>query len=93
MILHTKLWVANGIPLSRFGHLYSLAGNQCSTKHYLTNGIGGCLLSLLVHAVVTCYSPMSSLRFYCLAIWTNQHTGHHTKRAITCKWQSMKYWL
>lgn len=71
----------------------TLAEISIAAEHYLTNGIGRRLLSLLVHAVVTSHSPVGSLCFYCLAIWTNQHAGHHTERAITCKWQSMKYWL
>lgn len=88
MILHSKNQVAKGTYLSSFGDR-SLDENQSNGKHYLTNRIGGCLLSLLVHAVVACYSPMGSLCFYCLAIWTNQHAGHHTKRAITYKWQNV----
>lgn len=93
MILYTKHWADKGTCLISSGDLHSSGGNQYSSKHDLTNGIGGRLLSFLIHAVVTCYSPVGSLCFYCLAVWTNQHTGHHAKRAITCKWQSTKYWV
>ena len=86
MSLYTRHWEAKGTRL--------LPGwKSRSSKHRLTNGIGGRLLSFLVHTVVTCYSPMGSLGFYCLAIWTNQHAGHHAKRAITCKWQNTKCWV
>lgn len=91
--LYTKHWAAKGTCLISFRDLHSLAGNQRSTKHNLTNGIGGRLLSFLIHAVVTCYSPMGSLCFHCLAVWTNQHAGHHAKGAITCMRQSVKYWV
>lgn len=92
-ILHTKHLVAKGTRLSPSVRSPLRLEISAAAKHYLTDGIGRCLLSLLVHAVVTRYSPMGSLRFYRLAIWTHQHAGHHAKRAITCKWQSMKYWL
>lgn len=65
-----------------------LDGSRHRSQYHLTNGICGCLLSFLVHAVVTRYSSVGSLCFHCLAIWTNQHTGHHAERAVPCKWQS-----
>ena len=90
MVLYTRHWAAKGTQVGVPLEISILVGNQCSSRHYLTNGIGGRLLSFLVHSVVTGDSPVGSLCFYCLAIWTNQHTGHHAERAITCERQNMK---
>lgn len=93
VILHTKHLPAKGTHRSPFWVSTLWLDVSIAVTHSLTNGVGRCLLPLLVHAVVTCYSPVGSLCFYRLAIWTDQHAGHHAKRAITCKRQSMEYWL
>lgn len=93
VILHTKHLAAKGTRRSPFWISTLWLDVSVAVIHSLTNGIGRCLLPLLVHAVVTCDSPVGSLCFHRLAVWTNQHAGHHAQRAITCKWQSMKYWL
>lgn len=45
---------------------------------FLTDGVGGGLLSLLVHTIVPCDSAMSGLSFYCTPIRTHKHAGHHS---------------
>lgn len=51
----------------------------------LTNGIGGSLLALLVHAEVSGDCAMCCLTFHCSPIRTYQDTSHHPKTAIACK--------
>ena len=69
--------------------VYSKKYGICECTNYLssplTNGIGGGLLALLVHAVVSGDCSMCCLTLHCSPIRTYQHTRHHPKTAIACK--------
>ena len=50
----------------------------------LTNGVGGGLLALLVHAVVPGDGAVSGLTLHCPPVRTHQHAGHHAKATVAC---------
>lgn len=56
---------------------------KCIWCIFPTDGVGGGLFPLLMLPVMTGHCAMCSLRLYCASIRTNQHTCHHSQRAIT----------
>lgn len=49
---------------------------------FLTDGVGGRLLALLVHTIMPRDGAMGCLGFYCTPVRTHEHTGHHTQWPI-----------
>ncbi len=58
----------------------------------VTYGIGGGLFSLLVLSVVASHCAVGSLRLHCTSIRTDQHTGHHTQRAVAWNGVTQTTW-
>lgn len=54
-----------------------------------TDRIGGCFLSLLMHAVVASDCSVSSFCFHSFSIRTNQNRSHHSQRS--CRNRTMRH--
>lgn len=52
-------------------------GNEVSV--FLTDGVGGRLLALLVHTIMPRDGAMGCLSFYRTPVRTYEHAGHHTQ--------------
>lgn len=98
-LLSRRIWTLRRVEKPKYHDPNLLIAYSFSTAVYilsywyslsLTNGVGGCLLALLMLSVVTGNGAVGRFGFNGLPIRTDQHTSHHSKTAKPLREESIE---